>query len=144
MGSKLQDSVSSKGYEITPYEKAVGSYKRNALISELTRHVISSFSKREDTGTKTAKTKIPSVLTKPSFELKTVPFSRSGFIAITKGKELPAEDNKAAISPKMAFHKSGSSSRVRDWNPDVRVAQRMGVTITYASRSKEIREFLQQ
>jgi len=108
MGSKLQDSVSSKGYEITPYEKAVGSYKRNALISELTRHVISSFSKREDTGTKTAKTKIPSVLTKPSFELKTVPFSRSGFIAITKGKELPVK------------------SRIRDWNPDVRVAQRMG------------------
>jgi len=68
----------------------------------------------------------------------------SGFMPITKGKELPAEDNKAAISPKMAFHKSGSSSRLRDWNPDVRVAQRMGVTITYASRSNEIREFLQQ
>ena len=39
----------------------------------------------------------------------------------------------------MAFETTTSSLRFRDWNPDIRVARRAGVSINYSSRSNEVR-----
>lgn len=39
----------------------------------------------------------------------------------------------------MAFEPKASLLRFRDWNPDIRVARRAGVSINYASRSNEVR-----
>lgn len=38
-----------------------------------------------------------------------------------------------------AFRSGRSSSRFRDWNPDIEAARRSGVTIRYSSRSNEVR-----
>ena len=44
-----------------------------------------------------------------------------------------------ASSQNVAERPSRSSSRFRDWNPDIEAARRSGVTIRYSSRSNEVR-----
>jgi len=39
----------------------------------------------------------------------------------------------------MAFEPKTSSGRFRDWNPDISVARRAGISINYSSRSNEVR-----
>lgn len=123
----------SKGHNLTPYQRAVGEFKRNAIISELGKDVMPSFSNREKAAF--SKTKIRSIKPRSDFELKTVPFNRPKFLPEAKEKGYPAKT--APLSKKAAPR--SLSMRIRDWNPDVKVAQKMSVAISYASRSNEIR-----
>jgi len=79
-------------------------------------------------------------------ELKTIQIPETG-----RDPSLPAktESTKADTPQKvasrsmairsMAFDPSRTSLRFRDWNPDISVARRVGISINYSSRSNEVR-----
>ncbi len=130
---KISTRPKLKGCDLTPYRKAVGDFKRNAIISKLRKYVFSSFSNKKKTAF--SKTKISSAKPEASFEWRTIPFSSSKFMPQTAGKEFPAKVGSLSQRP---IHRA-PSIRLRDWNPDVKVAQKIGVTINYDSPSNEIR-----
>jgi hypothetical protein len=58
---------------------------------------------------------------------------------ITKEKPSSWRDRNYALSPKTKEVTPSPAMRFRDWNPDVKNAQRLGVEIKYSSRANEIR-----
>lgn len=126
--SKQIESSQSRSEEIpwkvvqTPQQKAVWTFKRNIKISQLRDYVISYFVRKKEQKS-------------------------------AAGKELSFPERKTAISPRTNLGQKGkyvslawtqvsripSSKRFRDWNPDVKNAQRLGVEITYSSRTNEVR-----
>jgi hypothetical protein len=79
-------------------------------------------------------------------ELKTIQLpeterdpSLPGKIESTKVAPLQKVASRSPSIRSMAFDARTSSLRFRDWNPDISVARRAGISINYSSRSNEVR-----
>ena len=111
---------------------AAGIFRQNKLAVSK-----EALSRRDLMQVVTEKSIVP-LKSKPSFyypgkDVRTgVGPSRSPSASVSARHNAKANDRKGARMTR-------STSRFRDWNPDIKVAQRAGVSITYSSRANEVR-----
>lgn len=127
-----------------PNLKAAWTFRRNREVAELRKHVMSSFI-RENAEVSGARKDLPfsskkmTVSPKTEVDSKKMPFSKENAVLSKKVNIVPLHKAREFKPHSSMGIKEWTPMRLRDWNPDVRVAQRMGVKITYSSRSNEIR-----
>ena len=129
--SSLQKQVFPEGYPENSYSRAVWTFRRNRQVTELRALVISSFGQRE----KSTSHKVEaSILEKGARDIGPT----EKFVSSQKKFEQP--QNAEVLSPEKARTlELRYFMYVRDWNPDVQKARRMGVGIIYSSRHNEVR-----
>lgn len=115
------------------YRGAVKTFKQNALKTFLRNYILSSRKKNNEP----ISDKEESITTQRMPVRSKVKMSKS---KISSPEERTAFQKAIKISSLISeYLKPSSSLRFRDWNPDVGVARRAGVSIKYSSRDNEIR-----
>ncbi len=116
------EQVFPLNYPEEPHQKAVWSFRRNKEIKAIRKYVLASLVKQD----------------KKAFSRKTADLSPEKMVTppqkIPSGKEI-----KTVSLPKPQQLKLQTTMRIRDWNPDLKVARRMGVHVSYVSRRNEVR-----
>lgn len=131
-----QKKVVPRKFSRDPYQNAVRAFKRNTRVTELRNYVISSFSSKKE-NVSTPKRSVSFSEKKATLISKTrIDSNRASF---APRKTSPAGRGNYVYTPKAKRVTPTSSMRFRDWNPDARAARRIGVEITYSSRTNEIR-----
>ena len=142
--SPQQKQVFPQKFPQDPDLKAAWTFRRNREVTELRKYVISSFirEKEEVSGARKdlplSGTKI-AVSPKTEVDAKKIPFSKEKAALSKKGNIVSLPKAKPFKLHSSMGISEWTPMRLRDWNPDVRTAQRMGVKITYSSRANEIR-----
>jgi len=109
-------------YPEEPDRKAVWSFRRNKEIKEIRKHVLSSLARQDE---KALSKKTTAVIPEK--------------VGTSLQKTASVKEVEIVSPPKAQKLKLQTPMRIRDWNPDLKVARRMGVYVTYASRRNEVR-----
>jgi hypothetical protein len=148
---KLRDVPSQVRKELIPgkssknaYREAVDTYKLNAFRGSLRDYKNQIESYYRGYITSSLKKNMESVSNKAE-SLKTQKIRVGSKIKVSKPRVISPEKESSfrkvekSISNISKSTKLGSSLRFRDWNPDVGLARKAGVSIKYVSRTNEIR-----
>ncbi len=103
-------------------QKALWSFRRNREILDTRNLIVSSFAKQQER-----------VFSKKGAEIDPVEMASS------QKKIASIKERKAVSVPAVSRSKLRTTMRIRDWNPDLKIARRLGVNITYASSKNEVR-----
>ena len=119
---KQLEQVFPLNYPEEPHQKAVWSFRRNKEIVDIRKHILSSFT----------------IQTERAFSKKfmeAVPEKK----AVSLPGTATGKEGTAVLSPRFSRLETRATKRIFDWNPDLKIARRMGVHITYSSRNNEVR-----
>jgi hypothetical protein len=107
---------------------AVDTYSRNERVASLRDKFKGLIRIKEDHGLRATPA--------PNIELDTMP---PGQMKSTKSSAFPKVNSRSLGIRSMTFEPKTSAGRFRDWNPDISVARKVGISIQYSSRSNEVR-----
>jgi len=114
------------------YQGAVKTFRQNALRSFIRNYIKSSWKENKER----ISNKERGITTQKEPVRSKVKISKSKISSLEKRTVFQKGDKSSSLISKSL--KPSSSLRFRDWNPDVGVARRAGVSIKYSSRSNEI------
>ncbi len=123
----FEEQVFPDNLPANPYSRAALTFRQNREISELEAYVIPSSQRTQ--------LSISQRMETPGFVDRVWTDDRTEKFAPFQIKSEQGHKTDV-VSPKLMDIRR--SMRIRDWNPDVRVARRMGVGITYSSRDNEV------
>lgn len=129
--SSLQKQVFPEGHPDDPYSRAVWTFRRNREVTELRALVMSSLQQREKSVSHRVEKSVSEQGALGVGPKEKIISSQKKFEQRQRAETLSPEKTKA-LELRHFMH-------VRDWNPDVQKARRMGVGITYSSRHNEVR-----